>query len=198
MPNPNAKPPKRRKAHGRKVKGGNKKRTSYNYPSAREAMDMPTANHAQIFQHATIQHATEMGHTPPNQKSPLKSVYKSMLKQQVSQIIESLRQQKMELQVGLDHKDQKISSQKQRINELASLLQDEKRKSRAVIEKLMMEADAVIAEANDISMESTSKVAAVRVSLDSSKQRNKEAVQKERQYNYQQVASCKLFCITYM
>ena len=198
MPNTNAKPPKRRKAHGRKVKGGNKKRSSYDYQAAREAMDLPpSANHAQISQTASIQHATQAGLTPPNQKSPLKSVYKSMLKQRASQI-ESLRQQKLELQVGLDHKDQKISSQKQRINELASLLQDEKRKSRAVIEKLMMEADAVIAEANDISMESTSKVAAVRVSLDSTKQRNKEAVQKERQYNNQQVASCKFFYITYM
>ena len=190
MPNPGAKPPKKRKAFGRKPKGGNKKQSSYNYQSAREAMDMPTANHAQIFQYATTQHATNLGHTPPNQKSPLKSVYKSMLKQKLGQV-ESLRKQKLELMLGIDHKDKKISSQNQRIKELASLLTDEKKKSRAVIEQLMLEADSVIAEANEISQESTAKVSAASESLDRSKQRNKDALQKERQHNFHQVASCK-------
>ena len=151
---------------------------------------MPTANHAQIFQYATTQHATQAGLTPPNHKSPLKSVYKAMLKQKVGQV-ESLRQQKLELQLGLDHKDKKISSQNQRIKELASLLQDEKKKSRAVIEKLMMEADAVIAEANEISQNSTAKVSDVCDTLDRSKVRYKDAIRKERQRNHEDVASCK-------
>ena len=54
MANPNAKPPKRKKSHSRKVKGGNKKRSSYDYSAARESLGLPTNATAQeISFHAT-------------------------------------------------------------------------------------------------------------------------------------------------
>lgn len=191
MPNTNAKPPKKRKAFGRNKRGGNKKQSSYDFQSAREAMALPTANHAQIIQHAIIQRATEIGETPPNQKSPLKAVYKSMLKQKLGEV-ESLRSQNIKLKSGIDHKIDKISKQSQTIRELASLLQVEKRKSRAIIENLMMEqSDSVIAEAHDISVESDAKVSAVCHTLDRSEQRYKKKLHKERQHNFNQVESCK-------
>eukprot|EP00956_Cyclotella_meneghiniana_P044260 scaffold309933_cov142-Cyclotella_meneghiniana.AAC.1 len=70
MPNTNPKLPKRKKSSGlgRKKKGGNKKRSSYNYDAARASMAMPSANHAQISQFAAA-----AGPNPPTQKSPLKS-----------------------------------------------------------------------------------------------------------------------------
>jgi hypothetical protein len=40
MANSNAKPPKRRKSHGRNPKGGNKKRTTYDYSAARESLGL--------------------------------------------------------------------------------------------------------------------------------------------------------------
>lgn len=47
---------------------------------------------------------------------------------------ESICAQNVKLKSSIDHKEKKISAQNQRIKELASLLQDEKKKSWAVID----------------------------------------------------------------
>ena len=196
MPKGNVKPkpPKKRKSFGRNQRGGNKKNSNYNYNDARQAMSLPKANHAQISQHATI-----TGTDPPSEKSPLKSVYKAMLKEKVQetqtllQEKEKMSSENEELKNGLGQCEKKISAQQLRIKELALLLQDEKKKSRAVIGKLMTDADSVIAEAHDIRFESEAKVSSVAGSLDKSKQRHKDALHKERQQHSNQVMSCEFY-----
>eukprot|EP00956_Cyclotella_meneghiniana_P014526 scaffold21785_cov46-Cyclotella_meneghiniana.AAC.2 len=106
MPKGNVKPkpPKKRKSFGRNQRGGNKKNSNYNYNDARQAMSLPKANHAQISQHATI-----TGTDPPSEKSPLKSVYKAMLKEKVQetqtllQEKEKISTENEELKLGLGH-----------------------------------------------------------------------------------------------
>ena len=191
MPNTGAKPPKKRKALSRKIKGGNKKRTSYDYKAAREALALPKANHAQILQRASIQQATNAGETLPTQKSPLKSEYKAMLKKKTVEA-ETLHSQNAELKSTLCNQDKKLSAQQEKINQLASLLRDEKKKSRAVIVQLMEDADSVIAEASDIRLESDAKVASAFDTLEKTKQTKKDDIHKERQYYSNHVASCEL------
>lgn len=185
--NPNAKPPKKRKSFGRNPRGGNKKQSNYDFDAARQAIALPAANHAQIFNHASVTEAA-----PASEKSPLKSVYKAMLKKKVVEA-ESLHLQNVKLMSNLDSKDKKISAQQKTINELASLLRDEKKKSRAVIEQLMKEADSVIAEASDIQLESHAKVAAAFDKLDRTNHMKKDNIHKERQYHSNHVASCESF-----
>lgn len=183
--NPKAKPPKKRKSFGRNQRGGNKKQSSYDFHAAREAMALPKANHAQIFQHANV-----AGANPPSQKSPLKSEYKAMLKKKVSEV-ESLNSLTSDLKSNIVHKDKKISAQQERIKELASLLLNEKKKSRAVIAQLMEQADTVIAEASDIKLASDAKVAAAFETVERTKLIKKGDVHKERQYYSNHIASCK-------
>eukprot|EP00956_Cyclotella_meneghiniana_P008652 scaffold11801_cov65-Cyclotella_meneghiniana.AAC.1 len=55
---------------------------SYDFHAAQEAMAfLPSANHAQIFQHPNV-----AGANPPSQKSPLKSEYKAMPKKKVIEV----------------------------------------------------------------------------------------------------------------
>ena len=192
MPNTNPKVPKRKKSSGlgRKKKGGTKKRTSYDYDAARASMALPAANHAQISQFASA-----TAPNPPNQKSPLKSEYKAMLKSKVEEF-ESLVKEKEEvltenheLKSVLHVKDKKISAQHAKIHDLSVLLQTEKKKSRSVISKLMTDADTVIAEAHDISFEADSKVASVSQTLDRIKDKHRVALMRERQHNSSQVAA---------
>eukprot|EP00956_Cyclotella_meneghiniana_P008939 scaffold12269_cov41-Cyclotella_meneghiniana.AAC.5 len=103
---------------------------------------------AQIFQHPNV-----TGANPPSQRSPLKSEYKAMLKKKVIEV-ESLNSLTSDLKSNIVYKDRKISAQQERIKELASLLLNEKKKSPAVIEQLMEQADTVIAEASDIKLAS--------------------------------------------
>ena len=117
MPNTNPKLPKRKKSSGlgRKKKGGNKKRSSYNYDAARASMDMPSANHAQISQFAAA-----AGPNPPTQKSPLKSEYKAMLKSKVEEFESVVKEkeevltQNNELKSVLNSKDKKYLHSKPR------------------------------------------------------------------------------------
>ena len=90
-------------------------------------------------------------------------------------------------------KDSKIASQKEKINEWASLLQLEKKKSRAAIAKLMNDADSVIAEAHSIKAESEGKIAAMGATLDRMQDRQKEVLKQERQLYSTQIATCKCF-----
>ena len=194
MPNTNPKLPKRKKSSGlglgRKKKGGNKKRSSYNYDAARTSMAMPSANHAQISQFAAA-----AGPNPPTQKSPLKSEYKAMLKSKVEEFESVVKEkeevltQNNELKSVLNSKDKKISAQQAKIHDLSLLLQTEKKKSRSVISKLMSDADAVIAEAHDISFEADQKVASVSQTLDRIQQKHRVSLMKERQHNSSQVAA---------
>lgn len=155
-------------------------------------MSKPSANHAQITQFATL-----TGPNPPAAKSPLESEYKAMLKRKVLEV-ETLLEEKEDiltenvvLKSGLDSRDMKISAQQQRIDELTSMLKMEKKKSRAVIAKLMTDADSIIAEANNIKAATEAQAVATSKSLDKSKQKYKDVLQKERQFHFSVVSSCK-------
>eukprot|EP00956_Cyclotella_meneghiniana_P044306 scaffold311707_cov83-Cyclotella_meneghiniana.AAC.2 len=100
---------------------------------------------------------------------------------------EEVLTQNNELKSVLNAKDKKISAQQAKIHDLSLLLQTEKKKSRSVISKLMSDAEAVIAEAHDISFEADSKVASVSQTLDRIKQKHRVSLMKERQHNSSQL-----------
>ena len=189
MPNPNPKPPKRKKRSSisKYARGGNTRRTTYDYDAAREQIGQPNANNQTIYARAI-----QSGPNAPSEKSPLKSEYKSMLKQKEVEVTSLLDAKKKiadensELRQSLTSKDSKIAAQKCKINELTLLLQEEKKKSRSVIAKLMDDADLVMAEAHSVKAESNEKVAAVDAVIHRTKERHKEMLHQERhQYSKQ-------------
>ena len=210
MPNPNPKPPKRRKSssQSRHARAGQQKNSKYNYEAAREDIGIPNAT-AQTVNH----HQMQRGPNPPKEKSPLKSEYKSMLKQKEEEVNSLLDVKKKiadensELRQSLTSKDSKIAAQKGKINELTQLLQEEKKKSRSVIAKLMDDADMIMAEAHSIKDESNEKVAAVDAVIDHTKERHKEMLHQERhqyskqlsagKFNLRIVSSLYLYCISH-
>jgi hypothetical protein len=72
------------------------------------------------------------------------------------------------------------------------MVRDEKSKSRLIINKLLDEAESVIADANEIKFNAEEKMSAVELAVFNERERMKLAVQKELDYNSFQVASCKL------
>ena len=183
--------PKRKKKFGRNARtNSNKKRTSYDYDSAREAIGVPTANHAQL-----LQHTAQTGPNPPAPKSPLKKVYKAMLRAKESELVDALEENydlleenemlKKESQLS----DKKVLHFKEENRKLAEALRVEKVNSRLTITKLLEDAEAVIAEANEIKFDADEKITAAELAMHNERERMKHAVQKERDFNSFQVAS---------
>ena len=194
MPNPNPKPPKRKKRSSisKYARGGNKRRTKYDYDAAREQIGQPNANNQTIYARAI-----QSGPNAPSEKSPLKKEYKSMLKQKEEEVNDLLGEKKKmaeenaELRQNLNTKDSKIAAQKVTIQTLSQSLQQEKKKSRSTISKLMDEADMVMAEAHGVQSESEKKAAAVNVMIDRTKERHKEILHQERQQYSKQLSTGK-------
>jgi hypothetical protein len=82
------KPPKRKKKFGRDPRtNANKKRSTYDFDSAREVIGSDSINHAQI-----MMHSSQTGPNPPAPKSPLKKQYKAMLRQKEFELVDALEE----------------------------------------------------------------------------------------------------------
>ena len=194
MPNPNPQPPKkkRRSVHSRHVKGGKRKKTTYDYTAARDIIGDPEANSQTI-----TAHVIQSGPNPPAAKSPLKSEYKSMLKQKEEEV-NMLVDENAKLRQNLTTRDSKISAQKQKIYELSHMLREEKIKSRAVITKLMDDADLVMAEAYDLKAESEEQMAVVDSSIERAKQKHREMINKERHEHSKELTTCEFIILIHI
>ena len=171
MPNPHPKPPKRKKrsAHSRNVRGGNQKRTSFDYEEARDELGLPKANSQQI---AAESLQTGTNPRPPKVKSPPKHVIKKQLAQKELQIAQ--------LVVGNERLEKKVDVLQRQLREFASSLKDEKHKSRLVMASLMDDAETMMADWIDD-----------RVDLAVEKERKKASgvVREERQYSSAKINS---------
>jgi len=74
-------PPKRKKKFGRNPKGGNKKRSSYDYSAMRDIIGLPATNSQQI----TL-HALQSGQNSPAPKNLAKKEYKALLRADESKV----------------------------------------------------------------------------------------------------------------
>jgi hypothetical protein len=191
MANPNAKPPKRKKSHGRKVKGGNKKHTNYDYAAARETLALPAnATSQEIAHHATLGDRLN-DNAVPAIKSPLKSEYKAMLMDERAKN-EGLAAKAEKAVKAVAKKEHKILSLKDENKMLALALRDEREKSRLTILKLLDDAEIVISDANSMKSDAEQKMSVAELTVFNEQERMKLSVQKEGEYNYFQVASRKL------
>ena len=195
MANPNAKPPKRKKSHSRKVKGGNKKRSSYDYSAARESLGLPTNATAQeISFHATAGDRLNDVDATPADKSPLKKEYKAMLFEERAKNVEfTAKAEKAEKAV--ESKERKIFSLKDENKQLAATLREDREKSRLTINKLISDAELVIEQANEIKLDAEAKMSAAELSAYKQKEKMQESVNKERQYVSAREAAREYFCV---
>jgi hypothetical protein len=188
------KPPKRKKKFGRNPKNNaNKKRSTYDFDSARAVLDADSINHAQI-----MMHASQTGPNPPAPKSPLKKQYKAMLRQKEYELVDALEEnyelleENESLRRVTEMSEKKVLHFKAENRKLAQALREEKAKSRLIINKLLDEAESVIADANEIKFNAEEKMSATELAIFNERERMKLSVQKERDYNSFQVASRKL------
>jgi hypothetical protein len=194
MPNPNPKPPKRKKASGisRKVRGGNSKTTNFDFPAAREAIGLPTNANAQVVGahvNANDQVVETAPLSAPSAKSPLKREYKAMLlEEREKNAVLSSRATKAEKSVMA--KERKILSLKDENKMLAKSLREERERSRITVLKLLDDAELVMSEANSFKLDADKKMTAAELALQKEKERRQESVQKEREYiSYKETAS---------
>ena len=170
MANPNPKPPKRKKrsALSLRVRGSNKKRSSFNYNAAREELGVPNANSQQI-----TSAALSSGPNPqaPKGRSPTKREIKAQLAEKDSTI--------NKLEVGVDRMERKVSSLQQTIRDLSRALKDEKEKSRLAMAKLLEDAEAMIDGAINNNADMDRKMSAAELAIE----RERERVIDERRYS---------------
>ncbi len=187
-------PPKRKKGRfSRSPKGGNnQKQSTYDFNAARDAIGIADANSQQIISCDTIQ----SGPNPSAPKSPLKSEYKRMLKAEVAKVGE-LIVENTQLQKDVDAGKRMVVSVKGDNRRLADALQDEKRKSRVTIAKLLKDAESVMAESNNILKQAKNMEVATDGLVVMERQQGVEMLHQERVYNATQVAACKYYDITY-
>ena len=120
--NPNARPPKRRKstAFSRKIRGGNKKRSSYGLVAARESLGLPPKANAQQISCAVAPSITNTIDNP----SPLKKEVKARLAEQVNKNL-LLTKVVSEAQKNVTQKTNQIQTLKQKVRDLSDALQVE-------------------------------------------------------------------------
>jgi predicted RNase H-like nuclease (RuvC/YqgF family) len=128
------KPPKRRKKFGRDPRtNANKKRSTYDFDSAREIIGADSINHAQL-----MMRASQTGPKPPAPKSLLKKQYKAMLHQKEYELVDALEEnykllEKNEsLQRDTELNKKKVLHFKEENRKLAQALRDKKSKSRLI------------------------------------------------------------------
>ena len=143
MPNPNPNPPKRKKrsVHSRNVRGGKQKTTSFDYEEAREELGVPNANFQQI---AAESLQTGTNPRPPKIKSPLKAEVKKQLAQK--------ELQNTKLVVAHERMERKVSLLMAQVRDLSKALMDEQKKSRLAMQRLLDDAEAMLAESTQQSI----------------------------------------------
>jgi hypothetical protein len=119
-----------------------------------------------------------------------------MLKAEVAKVGE-LIVENTQLQKDVDAGKQMVVSVKEDNRRLADFLQDEKRKSRVTIAKLLKDAESVMAESNNILKQAKNMEVAADGLVVMERQRSVEMLHQERVYNAMQVAACKYCDITY-
>ena len=210
MGNPNAKPPKKRKAtaYSRKIRGGNSKRSSFDYAGVRDLYGLDSDTNPQQVGFAIAPSSTNTRANP----SPVKHVVKARLAEQVHQnALLSLDFDKAQKNVTL--KSQQIFSLKQQNRDLSRALQVEKKKSRETIAHLLADAERIMSDACDVELEAGRKMSAaeyqlsmererlnctkqsvdMKISLE--KEKSKHNMQEERRRSAARLAAGMLFCI---
>ena len=210
MGNPNAKPPKKRKASAfsRKIRGGNSKRSSFDYAGARDLCGLDSDANPQQVGFAIAPSTTNTRANP----SPFKQVVKARLADQVNQnVLLSIDFDKAQKNVTL--KSQQILTLKQQNRELSRALQVEKKKSRATIAHLLADAERIMSDACDVELEAGRKMSAaeyqlsmerdrlnctkqsvdMKISLE--KEKSKHNMQQERRRSAARLAAGMLFSI---
>ena len=190
MPNPYPKPPKRckRSSHTRSVRGGNQKRTSFDYNEARDELGVPNANSQQI---AAESLRTGTNPRPPKCKSPPKREIKKQLVQKDMQIAK--------LQLRNDRMERKVSLLKVQVRDLLRALFDEKKKSRLAMQKLLEDAESMIAESAVGRDDLDTKLSAAELAIEKEREKSQEAVRDERKFlsHSMSAGKCNLFhCFT--
>jgi hypothetical protein len=173
MPNPNPNPPKRKKrsVHSRNVRGGKQKTTSFDYEEAREELGVPNANFQQI---AAESLQTGTNPRPPKIKSPLKAEVKKQLAQK--------ELQNTKLVVAHERMERKVSLLMAQVRDLSKALMDEKKKSRLAMQRLLDDAEAMLAESAVERDDLERKMTAAELAIEMERQRAQEAVRDERDY----------------
>ena len=122
MPNPNARPPKKRRASAfsRKIRGGNKKRSSFDHVAARESLGLPRNANAQQIRCAVDPSNTNTVDNP----SPLKKEVKARLAEQVNKNL-LLTKVVSEAQKNVTQQTNQIQTLKQKVRDLSDALQVE-------------------------------------------------------------------------
>ncbi len=164
--------------------GKNQKQSTYDFNAARNAIGIADANSQQI-----ISHAIQSGPNPSAPKSPLKSEYKRMLKAEEVKVGE-LIEENTQLQKDVDAGKRMVVSVKEDNQRLADALQDEKRKSRVTIAKLLEDAEVVMEESNNTLKQAKIMEVAADALVVMERQRGVEMLHQERVYNATQVAGC--------
>jgi chromosome segregation ATPase len=174
MPNPRPKPPKRKKrsAHSRNVRGGNQKRTSFDYEEAREELGVPNANSQQIAAAESLQTVTNP--RPPKIKSPLKAEVKKQLAEKELQNAKLVSAHK--------RMERKVSSLTAQVQDLSKALMAEKKKSRLAMQKLLDDAETMLSESAMERDDLECKMSAAELAVERERQRAQEAVREERDY----------------
>ena len=177
--NPNARPPKRRKstALSRKIRGGNKKRSSYDLVAARESLGLPPKANAQQISCAVAPSVTNTVDNP----SPLKKEVKARLAEQVNKNL-LLTKEVSEAQKSVTHKTNQIQTLKQKVRDLSDALQIERKKSRDTIAKLLSDAERIMSDACEIESEADRKIHAAELKVCMERDRSKsfkEAVEEK-------------------
>lgn len=185
-PNPGRNRQKRKRSSGisRKPKGGNKKRSSFDYDAAREELGIPNANSQQI-----TSHAMESGSNPRAPRSPLKKEIKRQLKQKEEEV-KTLNTQVKTLQTGTNRLGTKVSSLQQQVRQLSHDLRQEKHKSRLAMEKLLHDAELTIGEANNVRIELDAKMSAVELAVEKEREKTNKKVNEERQFMAKSMSAC--------
>lgn len=201
-PKPN-KPKRKRTLLNRHARGAKHKRSSYELNEARQAIGLPANSSFQKVNSHTIRSAPN----PSLPRSPPKKVVKARLAK-VQAENQTLFDEIKEVRKDSSHKEQQIKTLKEQLLDLwSAALQEEKKKSRSTIAKLLDDAERIMSEACDVEHVADKKISAasmvaskevekakqnvqeaeMKVSIE--KQRSKSKMQEERRKSASHLAS---------
>jgi hypothetical protein len=181
-PKPKPKPIKRRKRLSRNQRGGDRKKSNYDYEGAKEVLSIhPSANDQQII--SAITSSTASNTPPPPPPSPDKKAVKRQNKK--------LKADNEMLKKGRSKDKHKIAEKESAIRDLLRQLWLEKKASNAIIESTMSSAIKIMDEALQLREEAKMFEREIEAKLITEVEQHQEDLRKERQQHTRERARMK-------